>query len=183
MRGEEFARSCGVLGVTQHEMLGLQDGKLEFAEFSPLAGQLVERMRRFQPDVVLTFGLDGGMNTHADHMMVAMLTSAAFHWAGRPKRYPETGEVFQPRRLYLLTTDRFLPDRAAPLPAPWTVRLDIRSVLERKSAAFREHTSQAPLMEQTREFFREHGGWEFYTLAADVEPNAAQVEQDLFAGL
>ena len=34
------------------------------------AGRLVERMRRFKPDVVMTFGGDGGLNTHADHMMV-----------------------------------------------------------------------------------------------------------------
>lgn len=183
MRAEEFRRSCQILGVRHHEMLDQEDGRLEFAEFSHLAGRVMQRMRQFRPDVVVSFGLDGGMNTHADHMMVGMLASAAFHWAGRPKRYPELGEVFQPRRLFLLSTDRFLADRQPPLPAPWTVQLDIRDVLQTKMAAFREHTSQAPLMERTREFFQEHGGWEFYSLAADTKPQEARLGNDLFAGL
>ena len=93
MRRAEFAASCSVLGVTHHELLDYDDGRLEFAEFPRAAGRLVERMRRFRPDVVMTFGLDGGLNTHADHMMVSMLTSAAFHWAGRRRRYPELAQV------------------------------------------------------------------------------------------
>ena len=183
MRAEEFRASCDVLGVTQHEMLHQRDGQLEFADFSALAGQLVQRMRAFQPDVVLSFGLDGGLNTHADHMMVAMLTSAAFHWAGRTQRYPEAGVAFQPKRLFVLSTDRGLPDRQAPYPMPWSLRLDIRRVLPRKMEAFRAHRSQAPLMEKTRTFFEEHGGWEFYSLLADAEPRETQVLEGFFSGL
>ncbi len=78
-----------------------QDGRLEFVEFSVAAGRLVERMRRFKPDVVITFGGDGGQNTHADHMMASMLTTAAFHWAGQPKRYPEAGSRIKAKRLVL----------------------------------------------------------------------------------
>ena len=92
MRREEFRASCEVLGVTQHELMDYQDGRLEFVEFPVAAGRLVERMRRFKPDVVITFGGDGGLNTHADHMMASMLTTAAFHWAGQAKRYPDAGE-------------------------------------------------------------------------------------------
>ncbi len=182
-RAAEFVASCAVLGVTHHEMLDLEDGRLEAADFPRTAGLLVRRMRRFQPDVVLSFGLDGGLNAHADHMMVSMLTSAAFHWAGRAKRYPEFAPTFQPRRLFLLTTDVFLPDRPPTLPSPWSVRLDITSVLSRKSEAFRAHISQAPLMERTRDFFEQHGGAEFYSLAAAPEPQVVQLADDLFAGL
>ena len=183
-RAAEFTAACAVLGVQHHEVLDLEDGRIENAEFSRTAGRLVERMRRFRPDVVVTFGLDGGLNTHADHMMVAMLTSAAFHWAGRAKRYPELALPFQPRRLFFLSTDVFLPDRQPPLPAPWSVRLDIRSVLSRKQEAFRAHLSQAPLMESTKEFFAEqHGGAEFYTLGAGPTPEAVHQGDDLFAGL
>ena len=181
MRREEFRASCKVLGVTHHELLDYQDGRLEFVEFSRAAGRIVERMRRFQPDLVLTFGTDGALNTHADHMMVSALTAAAFHWSGRERRYPELAKAFQPKRLYTLSTDVFLPDRQPPLPAPWSVRLDISAVLKRKMEAFRAHVSQAPLMERTQEFFREHGQVECYTLAADVRPQAVFVADDLFA--
>ncbi len=181
IRREEFTASCKVLGVRHHELLDYQDGRLEFVEFSRAAGRIVERMRRFKPDLVLTFGADGALNTHADHMMVSALTTAAFHWSGRERRYPELAKAFQPRRLYTLTTEVFLPDRQAPLPSPWSVRLCIAGVLERKIEAFRAHVSQAPLMERTQDFFREHGQYECYTLAATPHPQEVAVSQDLFA--
>jgi LmbE family N-acetylglucosaminyl deacetylase len=183
MRREEFEASCDVLGVTQHELMDYQDARLEFVNFSFVAGRLVERMRRFQPDVVITFGGDGGLNTHPDHMMVSMLTTAAFHWAGQVKRYPDVGVPHKAQRLYYLSTNFFLPEREPPLPMPWTVALDIRSVQERKAKAFRQHISQAPLMERTKEIFERYGAEEFYTLVAATEPQATRLAKDLFEGL
>jgi LmbE family N-acetylglucosaminyl deacetylase len=183
IRRAEFAESCQVLGVTQHELLDYQDKHLEFADFTRAAGRLVERIRCFQPDVVLTFGSDGGLNTHPDHMMVSMLTTAAFHWAGRANRYPDLAEPFQPRRLYTLTSNFLMPDRQGPLLAPWTVVLDIASVRERKSEAFRRHASQAPIFERTKAIFERYGAQEFYTLLAANTPQPAQIAADLFAGL
>ncbi|MEO9071597.1 MAG: PIG-L family deacetylase [Edaphobacter sp.] len=183
MRREEFRRSCAVLGVTECELMDYQDGRLEFVELPIAAERLVERIRRFRPDVVMTFGGDGGQNTHADHMMTSMLTTAAFHWAAQTKRYPNAGEVYRARRLYYLTADFQIPDRSPAMPMPWTVTLDIRSVRERKAEAFRQHVSQAPLMEKTKDFFAKHGAEEFYTLVAAVEPQAARQSTDLFEGL
>ena len=183
MRRAEFAASCEVLGVKHHELLDYDDGRLEFVDFARVAGRLVERIRRFRPDVVVTFGGDGGLNTHADHMTVSMLTTAAFHWAGRERRYPELAQAFQPRRLYYLSTDFFMEDRQAPLPVPWTVKLDVRSVLQRKMEAFRAHTSQTPLVERTKDLFATHGDYEFYALAASPEARPAEQATDLFAGL
>jgi LmbE family N-acetylglucosaminyl deacetylase len=140
-------------------------------------------MRRFQPDVVLTFGSDGALNTHPDHMVVSMVTTAAFHWSGRPNRYPDLGAPFQPSRLFTLSSNFVLPDRQAPFLSPWTVVLDIRSVRDRKTDAFRQHASQAPLMERTRELFEKYGAEEFYTLLAASTPQPAQMLTDLFAGL
>jgi LmbE family N-acetylglucosaminyl deacetylase len=183
MRREEFVASCKVLGVTQHELMDYHDGRLEFADFSREAGRLVERMRRFRPNVVVTFGMDGGLNTHPDHMVASMLTTAAFHWCGQARRYPDLAQVHQPDRLFHLTTNFFIPGRQTPKPLPWTVTLDISSVEHRKREAFRRHASQAPLMEQTKEFFDKYGSQEFYTLMATAEPQAARQMTDFFEGL
>jgi LmbE family N-acetylglucosaminyl deacetylase len=182
MRREELGASCAVLGVTEYELMDYQDGQLEFVDFSVAAGRLVERMRRFQPDVVITFGGDGGLNTHADHMMVSMLTTAAFHWSGQAKRYPEMGEPHKAQRLYYLTTNFFMPERRTPMPMPWTVKLDIGSVRERKAEAFRQHVSQAPLIEKTKEMFERYGAEEYYALVAEADPQAAKLTTDLFDG-
>ena len=183
MRRAEFAASCKVLGVTHHELLNYQDGKLEFLEFSPAVAGLVERMRQFRPNVVLTFGGDGGLNVHVDHMMVSSLTTAAFHWCGLVKRFPELGAVHQPDRLFYQTSNFFLPRPVVPKPMPWTVTLDVQSVLERKKEAFRQHVSQAPLMEQTKGLFERYGAEEFYALVASAEARAAWQMTDLFEGL
>jgi LmbE family N-acetylglucosaminyl deacetylase len=183
MRREEFAASCKVLGVSRWESLGYKDGQLEFAAFSKAAGLLVEKMRSFQPQVVLTFGPDGAVNTHPDHTMVSAFTCAAYHWAASPKRYPELGAVHHAERLYLLTTSFFMEGRPAPMPAPWTAELDIRHLMERKQEAFRQHVSQAPLMEQTKEMFAQHGQAEHYLLAATREPQPQRLQTSFFDGL
>jgi LmbE family N-acetylglucosaminyl deacetylase len=183
MRCEEFRRSCEVLGVTQHELMDYHDGRLEFVEFSLAAKRMVERMRRFRPDVVITFGGDGGQNTHADHMVASMLTTAAFHWAGQAKRYPDAGSPHQAKRLYYVTANFHMPDRPPALMMPWTVTLDIRSARERKSEAFRQHVSQRPLMEKTKDIFERHGAEEFYALVATTATQPAHQSTDLFEGL
>lgn len=183
IRRAEFAASCKVLGVTTHELLDYHDGQTSKIAFDEACEKLVERIRRLRPAVVITFGGDGGMNTHADHMMVSFFTTAAFHWSGQENRFPEAGLPFQPQRLFYVTTNVFLPERRKPLPAPWTATLDISSVRERKSEAFRQHASQAPLMEATRGFFEQSGGEELYTLIASQQTGPAEQWTDLFEGL
>lgn len=183
MRREEFAASCAILGVSHYELLNYQDGALEFVRVSEAASDLVERMRLLRPDVVLTFGLEGGLNRHADHTTVSVLASAAFHWAGHEHRFLDAGNAFQPQRLFHLSTHFFLPDRQPPYPEPWTVRLDISSVLERKNDALRAHRSQAPLLERTRDVFEQYGRFECYTLVASSAATSAVLGSDLFAGL
>ena len=183
MRREEFVASCDLLGVTRHELLDYQDAQLEFADFSRAAGRLVRRMRQFRPDVVLTFGLDGGLNTHPDHTVVSALTTAAVHWSASPKRFPELGPIHITRRLFHVSTSFFMDGRPAPLPAPGTLALDVRSVKTRKSDAFRAHTSQAPLMERTKEMFEERGDTEHYTLMASPDAQPATQLTGMFTGL
>ena len=183
LRRAEFAASCKVLDVRHYEVLDYQDGQLEFADFSATAARLVERIRREKYDVVLTFGQDGGMNTHADHTMVSAFTTAAFHWAASPKRFPNLGPIHVAQRLYHNTTNYFFPGRPSPLPMPWTVTLDVRHLQHRKFEAFRAHTSQLPLMQNFQQNFESRAGTEVYTLAATPHPQPAQQSTDLFAGL
>ena len=182
-RRSEFEASCKVLGATHSEVLDYHDGKLENETLADLAGVLVKHIRRLRPHVVITFGLDGGLNTHPDHTAVSAATSAAFQWAGSPKRYITSGDLWQPQRLYYLTASFFLPDRRAPLPSPWTHTLDISSVWDKKKEAFAQHKSQAPLMNMAIPVFEKHGLDERYTLAAALAAQPARQSTDLFEGV
>ena len=183
LRRAEFAASCDILGIQHHEVLDYQDGQLEFANFSQAAALLVERIRRTRPDVVLTFGGDGAGNTHADHSMVSFFTTAAVQWAALAKRFPALGPTHTVQRLFYATPSFFFPGRAAPLPAPWTVTLDVSRVQHRKFEAFRAHTSQLPLMERFQTYFEKRASQEHFVLAATPHPQPAQQSTDLFAGL
>jgi LmbE family N-acetylglucosaminyl deacetylase len=110
MRRKELAASCAVLGIRQHEVLDYQDGQLEFASFSLLAGDLVQRIRVLRPHIILTFGGDGAINTHPDHTVTSSVATAAFHWSGHPKRFPFLLEAMRAH-----TTQAPLMERAGPL--------------------------------------------------------------------
>lgn len=183
MRRSEFAKSCQILGAKHFELLSYQDGQLENHSLHELGGLLTAHVRRIRPHVMVTFGGEGALNNHPDHTTVSAAATAAFHWAGNAKRFPEKGELWCPERLFYATTDYFLPDRPHCLPAPWTAVLDIRGVLSRKKQAFLAHTSQAPLVERTRTVFEEHGDFERYTLAYARQPGPAVQTTDMFEGL
>lgn len=181
LRRSELAASCNILGVRHHEVLDYQDGQLEFASFSDLAGDLVQRIRILRPHVILTFGGDGAINTHADHTVTSSVATAAFHWAGSPKRYTTLGPLHTPQRLYYLTTDFFVEGRLRHIPAPWTLTLDVASVLPTRLEAMKAHTTQAPLMERAGPLiFAKHGNTEHYLLAASPIPQPATQSTDLF---
>lgn len=181
MRREELAASCAVLNVTEHELLDYHDGLLEFADLNEAGRKLVQRMRTWKPEVVLTFGLDGGLNVHADHAFVSAATSVAFRWSARRKRYPELElEPWAPKRLYHLSSDYALEDREALSPTPWTVKLDIRAVKETKRDAFLAHTSQVPVYDKVKPYWEKYGDFEYYTLMGTSEPGEMPLTTTLF---
>ena len=182
-RRAEFEASCKVLGVKNYEVLNYHDGQLVNEILSELAGVLVGHIRRLRPHVVITFGAEGGLNTHPDHTTVSAATAAAFHWSGSHKRYITIGDLWQPQRLYFLTSNFMLPGRPAPLLPPWTHTLDISSVFDKKKEAFAQHKSQAPLMQMALPLFEKHAPEERYALAAAIAPQPARQSTDLFEGV
>lgn len=191
IRRAEFAAACKVLGAAKHEVLPYQDGQLEHTNFVEATGALVERIRGWQPHVVLTFGGDGGLNTHRDHTMVSAFTTAAFHWAGRSSRFPRQLEQglapHLAQKLYYLSYD-FLLEGSEPLcPAPYSVTLDVHCVVEKKRLAFHQHTSQLPVLDRIMGAIGKYGdrvfNRELYTLAACSTQKASGMETDLFTGV
>lgn len=186
MRRKEFAASCQVLGASRYELLDYQDGQLEFQNVSEIAALLVERMRSWQPHVVVTFGLDGAVNTHPDHATVGSITSMAFQWSARPKRYPEQLEkglsLWTPQKLYHQTSAYKLAGRPHLSPTPWSAELDTSSVAEIKLRAFQQHVSQLPIMQNFGPW-EERNNKEHFLLVASTEPRQVPIEDDLFAGV
>ncbi|MDR7302716.1 mycothiol conjugate amidase Mca [Haloactinomyces albus] len=112
IRRDEMARAAEILGV-QHRWLGFVDSGLPEGDPPPplpegcfalepletTTPELVGAIRDFRPHVVITYDENGGY-PHPDHVRCHEVSMAAFDAAGDPELYPETGEPWQPLKLY-----------------------------------------------------------------------------------
>jgi mycothiol S-conjugate amidase len=112
VRREEMARARAILGVKQR-FLGfidsglpegdppppLPEGCFALQKLEDAAEPLVRAVREFRPHVMLTYDENGGY-PHPDHVMTHQVTVEAFDAAADPDRYPDSGEPWQPLKLY-----------------------------------------------------------------------------------
>ena len=191
LRRREMAASRDVLGV-QHRWLGFMDSglpegdplpELPFGCFArqPLetaAAPLVRLVRSFRPHVILSYDENGGY-PHPDHIMAHRIAVEAFHAAGDPERYPDTGAAWEPLKLYYdraFNPERFLAlHRAleeAGLESPYAARL--ATVLESDSE---DHQPPQPTHPTTTQI--ECGEW-FDTRDRALISHATQVDPQGF---
>lgn len=111
VRQKELELACDLLGIRHLEFLGWRDSGMEGtpenndpralvqADPGEVVGQLVGLMRQYKPDVVITFEPFGWYG-HPDHQVVSRWATAAFSRVGDVTAYPESGEAWQPKRLF-----------------------------------------------------------------------------------
>ena len=216
IREEELRCACQALGVQHLRFLGYRDSGMDgspdndhpraFCRVAAeeVVGRIVELWCEFQPDVVLTFGPEGGYG-HPDHLAIHRHTTRAWEQAGNPAVCSAP-----PRRLYYtaisaqtfrrireamwrhglipqMPPEEEIARRAAPEDSI-TTAIDIRDYLEIKIAALRCHRTQLapnhPWLNLPLDFRREYMGQEYFALAATrggIE--IGNGETDMFAGL
>jgi len=191
LRRAEFAAASAILGISRGEVLDYPDGKLAEQDFSELTGAFVDRIRRWRPHVVLTFGGEGGVNLHRDHTIASLAATAAFHWAGRASAFPEQLErgrqPYWPQKLYYSATPFLMvrnePDRANTCMTPTSLRLELGEHTRRKFDAFRKHTTQAVLLDMVKEVWKEGMGIESYLLVATRGLQHVSADVAMFQGV
>jgi LmbE family N-acetylglucosaminyl deacetylase len=191
LRRQEFAAALRVLGVAHGEVLDYPDGGLLRQDFAAVTTVLVERIRRFRPHVVLTFGGDGNVNLHPDHTMVSFFSTAAFHWAGRTNFAPEQLAAgllpFRAQKLYYAAAP-FLakadPEEARIITLmPASLVFTLGGLKAKKLEAFMQHKTQAGMFAKIKIVFEETGDEEKYLLAATRGLPSSPLETDMFAGI
>lgn len=187
IRRAEFAAACNVLRISNAWVLEYKDGALDRENCYRVVADLVKRIREIRPQVLLTFGAEGGATGHPDHSMASICATLAFHWAGRTNRFADQfwSELKEHRtqKLYYQTTNILIPDRQPVAPAPTTCEINVRGYLEQKIRAFRQHCSQEPLFENFEGYLRKSADSENFHLAATDKPQKSEMETDLFNGV
>jgi LmbE family N-acetylglucosaminyl deacetylase len=186
-RRKEFAASCEILKVSKGTVLSYPDGNLYRQDLYHVVCDLTYHVREFQPQVMMTFGPDGGITGHTDHSMASVFATLAFEWAGRSNRYPDQLKngvrPHRAQKLYFQTTGAVLPDRQPVTPPPPTTTINIGPYLQTKIDAFKAHASQSPLFPRIEQTLRGIGPEEKFHLAASVNFAPVSAETDLFAGI
>ncbi len=112
VRARELATAVEIIGYDELVLLGYRDSGMPDSEANshpdsfaaaPLTeavGKLVAEIRRTRPQVVVTYGDDHSGYPHPDHIRVHAISVAAFDAAGDPDSFPETGEPYEPLKLY-----------------------------------------------------------------------------------
>lgn len=187
LRRKEFEAACAILRVTRGLVLDLPDRGLYRVDLFPAVGEVVRHIRQFRPQVLITFGPEGGVTAHPDHSMAAIMATLAYQWAGRPTLFDDQfQEGLRPHRiqkLYYLTADFTLSEREPVSLPPITAEIEVGPYLETKLAAFHAHTTQAPLFRPFGNLTERGGTKELFHLAASIHQGPVQRETDLFAGV
>ena len=219
VRMAELERAVDVIGYDHLELLGYRDSGMpdtpenadpaNFANapMEEAVGKLVAIIRRYRPQVIITYADDQQGYPHPDHLRVHDATLPAFDAAGDPDAYPEAGEPWQPLKLYYTVWSRarmvaqhekFLElGLESPYDEKWfsrpsqdhriTTRIDITDFSDVRRAALLAHATQidpdSPFwFGLPAEVARTVHPFDEYVLArtlVDTEPP----EDDLFAGV
>ncbi|MGN6564653.1 MAG: PIG-L family deacetylase [Thermomicrobiales bacterium] len=117
IRAAELRRAVAVLGISDLEFLGYRDSGMvdtpanahpanfHNADLDEATGRLVRLIRKYRPQVLITYNEDGGYG-HPDHLQTHRVTAAAFDAAADPARYPEAGPAWAPAKLYAIAWSR-----------------------------------------------------------------------------
>jgi LmbE family N-acetylglucosaminyl deacetylase len=210
MRQGELEASCDALQVSHLELLGYADsGMMGWPQneapnafwntsVAEAAGRLGELIEKYQPDVVVTYDVNGFYG-HPDHIQAHRVTMAAVALTGVPAKVYWTTAPRSMMEEFGRVLRELGADWDVPEPGPdgssepeiglpdeeITTWVDIREYGEQKFKALAAHASQSEnifFLQMGVEKFTEMMGIETFVRVHDTT-HAAVPETDLFAGL
>jgi LmbE family N-acetylglucosaminyl deacetylase len=190
VRALELRDAAAELGIDFLEIFDYPDGALEKVEEveavrERFLGDIVRVLCSHRPQVVLTFGPEGGYG-HPDHKVVSRMTVQACALAGDATAYElEALAVgiapWSPSKLYFQTANTIAVEslKLPPQP-PITTRVRIKGFEDAKLRAFAHHRTQTQEWEPLRKFAASQGDTEVFSLVGAADGLS---EDDLFQGL
>jgi len=199
LRREELEESCRVLGISHLELLGYHDSGMEGWPQNDLpnafwntpvpeaASRLVELMRTYEPQVVVTYD-ENGFYGHPDHIQATLaecgIPKKLYYTAVARSLLKGFGEIMAEAGMERPAELEEDPDFGTPDELITTV-IDCRAVASRKFASLGAHASQSEnifFLKMGEELFANVMGSEMFVRVFDTT-DAPVPEDDLFAGL
>jgi LmbE family N-acetylglucosaminyl deacetylase len=206
IREAELLAAAKVLGIRSVEFLDYIDGDLDQAPPTEAVAKIVGHIRRVKPDVVVTFGPDGGYG-HPDHIAICQFTTAAIVEAASPDA-PSNRDLAPHRvsKLYYMAASEKLfqayqsvfgelvmhidgVERRGVVWPEWqiTTRIPTSEYRQTLWQAILCHESQLVVYRQlehlSQDYQKDLWDSQTYYLAFSLVNGGSKVEDDLFAGL
>jgi LmbE family N-acetylglucosaminyl deacetylase len=209
IREAELRAAAKTLGVRELALLDYQDQQLDRADPREAIGKIVSHIRRWRPQVVVTFDPQGSYG-HPDHIAICQFATAATV-AAADEGFPVSGDAagLRPHAIsklyYVAWPESALDAYEAGLRklttmvdgveregTPWsewamTTVLDTRAVWDTVWKAVSCHQSQLTGYEKLAKLSPEHHeaiwGWQSYYRAFSTVNGGRKRETDLFEGL
>ena len=197
---EEAGRRMGLASVT---CLKYPDGDLASVKEDYVVRDIVRWLRRVRPDVVITWGPDGGYG-HPDHIAAGERAMRAIDLAGIARHEPELGDHVHVKRCYRFVIQAEFIDSLARLvpefseymktlstkPQRWThdrlgALIDVSALMDEKWEAMQAHRTQTPdlnMWRRVRDAEPQMLTQEAF-IRAFPEPGGPPLETDLFVVL
>ena len=209
IREAELRAAAAELAVHDVSCLGYRDGQLDQTDSRKAVSDIVRHVRRFRPDVVVTFGPDGAYG-HPDHIAVSQFTTAAivaaadsrFTAADADRPLPphmvsklyflawpaSTWAAYEHAIQKLVSSVDGVERQATPWPE-WAITtvIDTRSFWPAVWRAVSCHASQVAGYQRLKDLSPEHhealwGSQSFYRVFSNVNGGRVR-ETDLFEGI
>jgi len=208
IRETELRAAAATLGVREVSLLNYSDQQLDRADPREAVTAIVRHLRRVRPDVVVTFGPDGGYG-HPDHIAISQFTTAAIVAAADPAfpadgtdavrphavsklyymAWPEsTWRAYQAAFRKLVSTVDGVERQAVPWP-DWAITtvIDTRKFVPTAWQAISCHECQIVAYERLRDLSLDHHealwGWQSYYRVFSTVSGGRARETDLFEGI
>lgn len=205
LRTHELYEAASALGIREVHFLNYIDGELDQADHSEALEQIVTHLRRFRPQVVVTFD-PTGFYGHPDHIAISQLATAAITAAADPTYARSAGLAHRVAKLYyVMPTTQLIEayqaafgdlvmtidgvERRAVGWNDWaiTTRIDTRAYAQQVWQAIACHRTQLPgydkLLNLSEEYHAQLWGTQTFYRAMSLVNGGRTVEDDMFAGL
>lgn len=182
-RREELLRATRWLEIGEISTPGWMDGSLNRIPDEQGVALVVEMIRRLKPEILISFGPEGGGNGHEDHKATGRWAALAFD-AAADSDYPCPYDPHSVSKYYWVAWNEAMSRVRGRRSQSVTAAIELgREILQLKRKSFGEHKTQQYLMSVFDGLEKASDGKEYFHLAKSRIDRPSGMEWDLLEGL
>jgi N-acetylglucosamine malate deacetylase 2 len=180
IREQEARNADKILGVNRIDFLDFVDGELRQKIYFDVAKKIINKIKTFKPDVIVTFE-HHGISGHLDHIAMSFISTYAYLQTDIPKKLyyfciSEKIRVLGGQNYFIYFPDGYSDNQI-------TTRIDVSASWNAKINAMMEHKSQLKDVKNLLRIFKNVPKVDNFILKYHRLKRLTLPESDLFNGI